>query len=207
MAVPPPSAPPPLPVPMDIDLSKPALRAGLRARRDAFVLGLAPGDRERLERAAAAHLMRLIGGARSVAFYVAVGSEMGCDPAMEAAAAAGAALALPHVVAREIPMRFLRWAPGEPLEPGWRGLVQPSADATEIRPDVIVAPLLGFDSRLNRIGQGAGFYDRAFAARADAKKIGWGWSVQQWPAIGCDPWDVPLDAVVTEVGIIDTESK
>lgn len=196
---------PPLPAPMDPDLPKPALRAELRARRDGFVLDLPPGGRGRLEAAAAAHLMRLAAGARCIAFYMAAGSEMGCGAAMEAASARGIALALPHVESRATPMRFLRWTPGDPLEPGWRGLVQPAADAAEIEPDVIVAPLLGFDSRLNRIGQGAGFYDRAFAERAGTKKIGWGWSVQQCPAIGCDPWDVPLDAVVTEAGVIDTE--
>jgi 5-formyltetrahydrofolate cyclo-ligase len=100
-------------------------------------------------------------------------------------------------------MRFLAWASGDPLEPGWRGLIQPVADAPEVEPDIIVAPLLGFDSALRRIGQGAGFYDRAFAARPFVKKIGWGWSIQQRPVIADDPWDVPLDAVVTETGAIE----
>lgn len=184
-------------------LSKPALRAELRAARDAFVLDLEPGERERLEAAAAARLMRAAGGARSIAFYIAVGSEMGCAAAIDAAIARGIAVALPRVEARAAPMRFLLWRPGDPLEPGWRGLLQPPAESAEIRPELVVAPLLGFDSALNRIGQGAGFYDRAFAALPHAEKIGWGWSIQQRPAIGCDPWDVPLDAVVTEAGIIE----
>ncbi|KQX21649.1 MULTISPECIES: 5-formyltetrahydrofolate cyclo-ligase [unclassified Sphingomonas] len=184
-------------------LPKPALRAELRAARDAFVLDLAPGERERLEGAAAARLMRRAGTARSIAFYVALGSEMGCAAAIDAAIARGIAVALPRVEARSAPMRFLLWRPGDPLEPGWRGLLQPPAESAEIRPELIVAPLLGFDAALNRIGQGAGFYDRAFAALPHAKKIGWGWSIQQRPAIGCDPWDVPLDAVVTNVGIIE----
>lgn len=185
------------------ELSKPALRAELRAARDGYVLDLAPGERARLEAQAAEHLMRLIGGARSIAFYIALGSEMSCAPAIAAAAERGIAMLLPHVESRGSPMRFLPWTPGEPLETGWRGLLQPSADSAEIRPELIITPLLGFDSALNRIGQGAGFYDRAFAALPDVKKIGWGWSIQHRPVIGCDPWDVPLDAVVTEAGIIE----
>jgi 5-formyltetrahydrofolate cyclo-ligase len=182
---------------------KPALRAELRAARDGFVLDLAPGERPRLEAAAAAHLMRIAGGAHTIAFYVALGSEMGCAAAIDLAAAAGITVALPWVESRSQPMRFLQWAPGDPLEPGWRGLLQPRRESPEVEPALIVAPLLGFDPQLNRIGQGAGFYDRSFAMLKTVKRIGWGWSIQQRPAIGCDPWDEPLDAVVTEAGVIE----
>jgi 5-formyltetrahydrofolate cyclo-ligase len=187
---------------MSADISKPAQRAELRAARDGFVAGLAPGDRARLEAHAAADLMPLIAGARRVAFYQALGSELGCGAAIAAAASAGIALALPHVAGPGQPMRFLAWAPGDRLESGWRGLLQPAADSPELLPDAVVTPLLGFDSARRRLGQGAGFYDRAFAAMPDVKKIGWGWSIQQRPAIASDPWDVPLDAVVTEQGVI-----
>lgn len=185
------------------DPSKPAVRAELRAARDSFVRGLAPGERARLETAAANYLGALIDGASCVAFYHAQGSELDCGTAIALAAQLGLRVALPHVDHRDAPMRFLAWMPGDPLESGWRGLIQPRADAAEIVPDIIVAPLLGFDSALARIGQGAGFYDRAFAMFPAAKKIGLGWSIQQHPAIACDPWDVPLDAVVTEAGMLE----
>ncbi|KRB82596.1 hypothetical protein ASE00_11180 [Sphingomonas sp. Root710] len=183
------------------DPAKAALRAELRAARDAFILGLAPGERGRLEAGAAAHLAPLLDGASCIAFYHALGSELDCGAAITAAAARGATIALPHVEDRQSPMRFLAWMPGDPLETGWRGLIQPRGDATEVYPDAVVAPLLGFDSTLARLGQGAGFYDRAFAAHPEVKKIGLCWSIQRRPVIACDPWDVPLDAVVTEAGV------
>ncbi len=189
--------------PMTANPAKAALRAELRAARDAFVRDLGPGERARLEARAAASLSPFLAGAGCVAFYQAVGAEPGCDPAIAAAAAAGITIALPHVEARDGAMRFLRWAPGDPLVRGWRGLLQPPGDAPEMRPDVVVVPLLGFDSALVRIGQGAGFYDRALAVLSNVRKIGFGWSVQQRPAIACDPWDVPLDAVVTEAFVIE----
>ena len=185
------------------DPSKPAVRAALRAARDGFVLGLAPGERGRLESRAAEYLAPLIAGGPCVAFYHAIGSELDCGAAISAAVARGIQVVLPHVERRDGAMRFLAWTPGDPLESGWRGLIQPRADAAEIIPDTIVAPLLGFDSARARLGQGAGFYDRAFAALPDAKKIGLGWSIQQRPVIACDPWDVPLDAVVTEAGVFE----
>ena len=183
--------------------SKPALRAALRAARDGFVLDLPPGDRERLEARAAAHLAPRLEGARCVAFYHAQGSELACAPAIALALSRGIAVALPHVETPGRPMRFLAWTPGAQLESGWRGLIQPVADSPEIEPDIIVAPLLGFDSDGQRLGQGAGFYDRAFAARAGVRKLGYGWSIQQCPVIASDPWDVALDAVVTEAGAIE----
>ena len=200
MAVPPPDPMPPesfTPHP-----AKAALRAELRATRDGFVSGLAPGERARLEECAAAHLEPLLDGAACVAFYQALGSELDGSMAMIVAAMAGTAIALPHVKGSGETMRFLRWMPGDLLEPGWRGLIQPATESPEIVPDIIVTPLLGFDSEGWRIGQGAGFYDRAFAALPKVKKIGLGWSVQERPAIAHDDWDVPLDMVVTEAGLI-----
>lgn len=183
--------------------AKAALRAQLRAARDGFVLDLAPGERARLELCAADRLMPLLDGAQCVAFYHARGGELDCIAAIAATAARGIAIALPHVGGAGEPMRFLGWKPGEPLEAGWRGLVQPRADAPEAVPDIIVAPLLGFDSAGWRLGQGGGFYDRAFALSPEARKFGLAWSIQQLAAIPPDPWDVPLDAVVTECGVIE----
>lgn len=192
---------------MSLSIDKVEQRSILRRRRDAFVQALSPGDRARLEAEAAAALMPAIATCRSVAFYIALGSELGCLPAIDIAAQAGIGILLPHVTGRAAPMHFHRWLPGEPLESGWRGLLQPRADAPRAEPDAIVAPLVGFDSRFMRLGQGGGFYDRAFALRPMVKKIGFGWSVQQSCAIAVDPWDVPLDAMVTERGQIEPEER
>lgn len=182
--------------------AKAALRAELRAARDAFLLSLEPDERVHLERRAAAHLLPLLEGARCVAFYVAVGSELDCGLVIDACAKRDIDVALPFVSDRDQPMRFLHWRPGEPLEPGRRGLLQPSPDSPEKVPDTIVAPLLGFDSAGWRLGQGAGFYDRAFASLCEVKRIGLGWSVQQRSVIAHDSWDEPLDMIVTEAGVI-----
>lgn len=132
------------------------------------------------------------------AFYVAVGSEVDLMPLLSRAAARGTTLALPHIAARDAPMRFLRWQSGAPLAVGAFGLRQPPSDADEVVPDLIVTPLLGFDRHMARIGQGAGFYDRAFTALPDARRIGVAWGVQEVDRLPVDPWDVPLHAVATE---------
>ncbi len=176
-------------------IDKLALRAQLRAERDAFAIAASEAIL-----APEAFVERLAPGA-IVATYVAIGSE--ADPTQLAAAAAerGCALALPFVVDRAAPIRFLAWQMGEALVGGPFGLRQPHADRPEIAPDVILTPLVGFDARLNRLGQGAAHYDRAFARYPDAWRVGVAWAMQEVPAVPSDIWDVPLQAVITEKGM------
>jgi 5-formyltetrahydrofolate cyclo-ligase len=173
-----------------------ALRAQLRAIRDEFA-----AESSEAILAPAPFLERLRPGL-IVATYCALGSE--ADPTQLAAAAAehGCTLALPHVVDRATPMRFLAWQMGEPLVEGPMALRQPAADRPEVAPDVILTPLVGFDARFNRLGQGAAFYDRAFARFTEAWRVGVAWSVQEVPAIPADIWDEPLHAVITEKGML-----
>ena len=171
--------------------NKPALRARLRAERDAFASSQAPFPPP------PPVLDRMHQGA-IIASYSPLGGEV--DPALFdlAALAQGCELALPHVVDRVTPIRFLHHAHNAELIPGPFGLRQPPADAPEVTPDIILTPLVGFDRRGNRLGQGAGHYDRAFARYPHAWRVGLAWSVQEVDALPCDPWDVPLHAIATE---------
>lgn len=169
---------------------KKALRRQLRAARDRFAPSgaILPPP---------AYLDRLSAGA-TVASYVPIGSE--ADPSLLARAAveAGCVLALPHVVDRSRPLRFLAWETEAALASGPLGLQQPAETARELEPDIILTPLVGFDRRGNRLGQGAGHYDRAFARHPGAWRIGIAWSVQEADALVTDSWDVALHAIVTE---------
>ncbi|RYD46374.1 MAG: 5-formyltetrahydrofolate cyclo-ligase [Sphingomonadales bacterium] len=181
--------------PNPISPDKPALRAQLRAARDRFA-----AESSVAIAAPQAFIERLTPGL-TVASYFPIGSE--ADPAQLAAAAAerGCRIALPFVVDRSAPMRFLIWEDGAPLTHGPYGLRQPDAASEEAAPDIILTPLLGFDARFNRLGQGAAHYDRAFARYESAWRVGVACSVQELPAIPADIWDVPLHAIITEKGM------
>lgn len=168
---------------------KPALRARLRALRD--------GAARTAIEPPAAFLARLAPDI-VVAAYVPVGGEADPDHLVAAAAAAGCLIALPHIVDRAAPIRFLSWSADAALTAGPFGLRQPPPDAAPVAPDVILTPLVGFDRRGNRLGQGGGHYDRAFAACPRAWRVGVAWSVQEVDRLVPDPWDVPLHAVITE---------
>ena len=174
---------------------KKALRARMRAVRDAFAKDAPPLG------VPAAFAERLLPGL-SVAAYVAIGGEADPAPLVAAARARGCSILLPYVVDRATPLRFLEWDGTAQLEAGPFGLMQPTRDSVERAPDIIIAPLVAFDHRLDRLGQGGGHYDRAFARFPDAWRIGVAWSVQEVPSIPAETWDVPLHAVITETGMI-----
>ena len=166
---------------------KRALRRHLRAARAAFgthVVIMPDALRDRL-------MPGMV-----IAAYVPIGGEVDPAPLVAAARAAGCTIALPHVVDRATPLRFLNAA--GTLSDGPFGLRQPAADAATLVPDIILTPLVGFDRQGNRLGQGAGHYDRAFADHPAAWRIGLAYSVQEIPALVPDPWDVPLHAILTE---------
>jgi len=175
-------------VPPPAPSTKNELRRSLRAARKAAA--------DRIVPAAQAFIDRLRPGL-VVASYHPVGGE--ADPRLLSAAAqaAGCGLALPHVVDRATPLVFLAWI-GETLLPGPFGLQQLSPDAPRVTPDIILTPLVGFDRAGNRLGQGAGHYDRAFAEFPRAWRVGVAFSVQEVARLPSDPWDVPLNAIATD---------
>ena len=171
---------------------KPALRARIRAARDAFFATNPPPV------IPPPQFLALLAPGLTITSYVPVGSE--ADPSLlaHAAAEAGCIIALPHVITRAAPMRFLAWDTEAALVAGPFGLSQTAHDATALEPDIILTPLLAFDAKLDRLGQGAGYYDRAFAHFPNARRIGVAWSVQRVESLPTDAWDMRLHAVITE---------
>ena len=126
------------------------------------------------------------------------------DPRPAMAAHAGP-LCLPVVQGRARPLIFRAWAPGDPLEPGPLGTDHPAESAAELRPDVLIVPLAGFDRSGHRLGYGGGYYDRtleALRAQGPVTAIGLAFAVQELPDLPAGPFDQPLDLLVTEAETI-----
>jgi 5-formyltetrahydrofolate cyclo-ligase len=183
---------------VDIEFDKASQRLKYRQSRDEFVKNLNPADRSLAFSRIPSPLKALLKPGDTVAGYIATGSEVDPSALLREVEALGCRLALPHVTSRVAPMRFLRWQHGDALVDGPFGLSQPAETAEQCDPDIALVPLVAFDARLIRLGQGAGHYDRALSLLDKVTAIGLAWSVQMAPALLCDPWDIPLDAVLTE---------
>ena len=183
-------------------MNKADLRRQAKATRAALFAELTPAARCAAAFLLAERVDALIADGACVSAYLPIGSEIDTLPLIDRLTRRGIRLALPHVPSRTGAMRFLAWSPGDPLPGGPMGLRQPDAAAPEVEPDVIVTPLLAFDGSGNRLGYGAGHFDRAFARLPDARRIGVAWSGQRVDDVPVDAWDMPLHLVATEAELI-----
>jgi len=107
------------------------------------------------------------------------------------------------------PMVFRLWDGVAPLRRGRFGIPVPQPSSTPDRLgidlEVIAVPLVAFDRHGNRVGRGAGYYDRVFAPRQRSAPpplmVGLAYDIQEVPILTARPWDVPLDAVVSPTGV------
>ena len=113
--------------------------------------------------------------------------------------------ALPAVVDRAGQMVFRRHEAGETLTPDVMGIPAPPTSAQIVTPDVIFAPLLAFDRRGGRLGQGGGYYDRLIAnlrAHGPLLVVGLAYAGQELAEVPMEPHDQRLDAILTETAFI-----
>jgi 5,10-methenyltetrahydrofolate synthetase len=110
----------------------------------------------------------------------------------------GVVLCLPAVVAQKTPLEYWRWQQGEPLARGIWDIPVPSRRDVVV-PDLMLAPLVGFDQDNYRLGYGGGYFDRTLASLARRPVvIGIGYDFGALDSIFPQTHDIPMDAVVTE---------
>jgi len=121
--------------------------------------------------------------------------------------ARGVRAALPVVVEKKQPMQFRLWSPGCRMERGVWNIPIP-ADGPAVTPDVVIAPLVGFDAEYYRLGCGGGYFDRTLASLARKPfVVGIGYAASRLATIHPQPHDIPMDAIVTEEGVLRREAR
>jgi 5-formyltetrahydrofolate cyclo-ligase len=110
----------------------------------------------------------------------------------------GVALCLPVVVTPKAPLEYWRWTQGEALARGFWNIPVP-ARRDVVLPDLMLAPLVGFDRANYRLGYGGGYFDRTLASlRPRPMVVGVGYAFSALETIFPQPHDIPMDAVLTE---------
>ena len=116
----------------------------------------------------------------------------------------GVTIGLP-VIKRNYGMMFKKWAPNQSLYLNKYGIPEPKNTNKTFIPDIILVPLVAYDQKLNRLGYGAGYYDRVLKKISLHKKIiaiGIGFSFQKCANIPINKNDYALDCILNEKKII-----
>jgi 5,10-methenyltetrahydrofolate synthetase len=119
----------------------------------------------------------------------------------------GALTALPVVVAPKQPLVFREWHPGVELAKGPMDIPFP-VNTPEVTPDAVLVPMNGWDRHGYRLGYGGGFFDRTLAGLAKKPVvIGTSYEFGRLDTIHPQPWDIPMDYVVTERGVYRRDAE
>lgn len=180
---------------------KTALRTRLRTLRRRLAAEVPDAGRRAAERLPLDRLPAF----DSFSGYVARGSEIDPLPLIRRLADLGAEPALPVAVSRDEALEFRLWDTRAALEPDAFGIPSPPLWADTVEPDLVICPLLAFDRRGGRLGQGAGHYDRTLANLRATKPVfvlGLAYAGQEMAEIPMEAHDEPLDAILTETEFV-----
>ncbi len=143
----------------------------------------------------------------AVGFYFPMPDEVDVLPIQNASCADHRTFFLPIMV-EGTKLEFAPYQNNAQMRTSKLGVQEPRHRASErLQPnelDAVIVPLVAFDRHCNRIGMGAGYYDRSFAFRLATQTlqapilIGVAFEEQKMTRITSNAWDVPLDLVVTE---------
>ena len=173
-----------------------ALRVDLVARR----MATHPTTRREWSAGIEHHLEAAITArdAQVIGFYWPIKAEFDARPLMTRLVVAGRRTALPVVLAPKRPMEFRLWTPATPMESGvWDIPVPRPRDL--VAPDLVLAPVVGFDDACYRLGYGGGYFDVTLASLTPRPfAIGVGFAFQHLETVHPQPHDIPMDAIATE---------
>ena len=185
-------------------LDKKALRRTLRTRRRTLSRTQQYRAEQRLASLLTGHSEFV--SANTLAVYLAADGEIGTQALIERAWQLGKRIYLPILRAGNR-LQFSEYRRGARLRRNRLGIPEPVIKRFREaqRLDLVLMPLVGFDTCGGRLGMGGGFYDRSFAFLRDTGKrrptlIGLAHHFQQVEALPVEPWDVRMTAVATDRG-------
>lgn len=140
--------------------------------------------------------------AQTLGFCAPVRGEFDARPLASLLIERGWQTVMPIAEAAGTPMNFRRWTPSSAMEIDRHGIPVPSTGQAMV-PDVVLIPLVAFDTHGFRLGYGGGYFDRTLAALVPRPlAIGVGYELARTTSVRPHAQDIPLDRIVTEAGIV-----
>lgn len=142
--------------------------------------------------------------AKHMALYFSINGEVDLTPIWKTAPLQGKFCYFP-IINDDLSLSFLPATPATQFKMNQFGILEPEVDIEQAKPpeelDLIIMPMVGFDVHCMRLGMGSGCYDRTLENKKDITLLGVAYQFQRLDYLTPQPWDVPLNAVITEKAI------
>ncbi|MDD3620900.1 MAG: 5-formyltetrahydrofolate cyclo-ligase [Methanofollis sp.] len=178
-------------------IEKKALREQVKARRAALSTDEITEKSEAITR----RLLPLLDRAETVMLYASKPPEVETAGFIDALLAMGRRVVLPIIEKETHTLRLSSIPDRSVLVESTFHVPEPIGHEVQVAPadlDAVVVPMVGFDRGCNRLGYGAGYYDRFLAANPDRTVIGIAFSCQEVQSIPSEPFDRKMDLIITE---------
>lgn len=133
---------------------------------------------------------------RNFFVYLSFSSEMPTDELIERLKKTGQGVYCPRVEQGEM---LAAAYDGEDFALSTLGIREPTGARFLGEMDYAIIPLLAADERGSRLGYGGGYYDRYLKDKPSVKRVGIAFDNQILKTLPTEPWDEPLDVLITDL--------
>lgn len=140
--------------------------------------------------------------AKHLALYYAINGELDLHPLWNHAQSQNKTCYFPVIHEEGLALSFLPATSKTPFKKNRFGIPEPEVSPDLAIPleqlDLVLIPLVAFDVRCFRVGMGSGYYDHTFTGNQKNNLLGIGYQFQRVDHLEPDPWDIQLNAVITQ---------
>ncbi len=173
--------------------------------------GLSEAEADRFSRSVFANILKsgLLENKRSIMTYLDFRNEVGTSDLIRYALSGQLMVSIPVCIPETKELVAARIFSLDELSAGHYGILEPRPEKIRITDsstlDIVFTPGAAFDRQGNRIGYGAGYYDKFFKRMGkEVLKVALAYSLQVVDFVPSDAYDIPVDIIVTENEIIYT---
>lgn len=193
---------------MSTDTDYTDMRTRVRIRMRNLRKSLGSAEIARAEIACSAYTAPFLQHPRKIAGYLAIQGEMPVTTTLHYCRTRGSHTYVPMLNGETL--MFAELNEHTPMITNRFGIEEPEIPKSDwLSPsdmDIVLVPLVAFDSNCNRMGMGGGYYDKSFAYKSDKQTppllIGVAHAFQEVQCVYPQWWDIPLDRVVTDEGVL-----
>ncbi|WP_298665863.1 5-formyltetrahydrofolate cyclo-ligase [uncultured Methanofollis sp.] len=179
----------------------PAAKQALRDSVKKLRFALSADEIQEKSRAVTSRLLSYLDGAGTVMVYVSKPPEVDTTGLIDALLARGTRVVVPIIEKETHTLRLSYLENRGMLVESTFHVPEPIGHEIPASPadlDAIVVPMVGFDRSGNRLGYGAGYYDRFLAGCPEIRTVGIAFAGQEVGAVPHEPFDRQMDAIITE---------